>query len=87
MIDSHCHLQLCKDDPNEILNRAFAEGITDVVQVATDVETAKWSLELSQNHSSEVKVHPTAGLYPSRAEGDWKKLGARFETFIGNGGF
>ncbi len=74
MIDSHCHLQLCKDDPNDILTRAYEHGITDVIQVATDVETAKWSLELSKTHKSQVNVHPTAGLYPSRAEGDWKLL-------------
>lgn len=84
MIDSHCHLQLCKDDPNAILDRAFESGITDIIQVATDVETAKWSLELSQNHKTKVKVHPTAGLYPSRAEGDWKSLEKGLRPLLDN---
>lgn len=87
MIDSHCHLQLCKDDPNEILKRAFDTGVTDVIQVATDIETANWSLELSKQHESSVRVHPTAGLYPSRAEGDWKSMATELKPLLQSGKF
>jgi TatD DNase family protein len=87
VIDSHCHLQLCKDDPNEILKRAFDSGITDVIQVATDIETAKWSLDLSTQHQSSVRVHPTAGLYPSRAEGDWKSMATDLKPLLQSGKF
>jgi len=45
-----------------------------VVQVATDVETARWGLELSERHRSSVRVHPTAGLYPSRAALEWQAM-------------
>ena len=87
MIDSHCHLQLCKDDPNAILDRAYRHGITDIIQVATDIETAKWSLELSKNHKSQVRVHPTAGLYPSRAESDWKSMTTELKTLLASDSF
>lgn len=87
MIDSHCHLQLCKDDPNAILTRASEHGITDIIQVATDIETANWSLNLSKQQSTPVRVHPTAGLYPSRAEGDWKSMAKELKPLLQSGKF
>lgn len=77
MIDSHCHLYLCKEPLEEILGRTEDYGVTDLVQVATDTETAVWGKELSLRQISGTKVHPTAGLYPSRAEGPWEE---QFET-------
>ena len=71
MIDSHCHLQLCREPILDILQRAKNLGVHDLIQVATDVETALWGVDLVQQ-TLPVNIHPTAGLYPSRAEGDWE---------------
>ena len=44
-----------------------------MIQVATDVATAEYSFELKHKIKS-VRIHPTAGLYPSRAKGgEWPK--------------
>jgi len=73
VIDSHCHLYLCREPVEEILIRAEEHGLTDLVQVATDCETALWGRELAGQSLRGPRVHPTAGLYPSRAEGPWEE--------------
>jgi TatD DNase family protein len=73
MIDSHCHLYLCKEPIEEILSRCEQHGLSDLIQVATDSENAIWGKELANKHSKGVSIHPTAGLYPSRAEGPWEE--------------
>ncbi len=72
MIDSHCHLQLCKEPVDDILNRARGAGLDALVQVATDVAAADFGIELASREGLPLSVFPTAGLYPSRAEGDWQ---------------
>jgi len=72
VIDSHCHLQLCREPLEDILSRAGGAGLTDLIQVATDSETSVWGRNLAQKCRDGVRVHPTIGLYPSRAQGDWE---------------
>jgi len=72
MIDSHCHLHLCDDEVDDILARAADAGLSALIQVATDVETAHWSLELKKRHRVSPELYTTAGLYPTRAAGDWR---------------
>lgn len=81
MIDSHCHLQLCREPINDILQRAHDAGVTDIVQVATDVATAEYSIELAKKNSS-VHLHPTAGLYPSRAAEAWQQEIPKLRTIF-----
>jgi TatD DNase family protein len=55
----------------DILRRAKEAGLCAVVQVATDLETSQFGLELSRRRELPLSIHPTAGLYPSRAQGQW----------------
>lgn len=85
MIDSHCHLQLCREPVEDIAQRALEHGVTELIQVATDVATAKYSIELKHRIQS-VRVHPTAGLYPSRAKGgEWPKEIPALEELLKTG--
>ena len=84
MIDSHCHLQLCRDPVPDILQRAHELGVTSVIQVATDLATARWGMEVAQQ-THPIGIYPSAGLYPSRAEGDWETQMPELKALLGTG--
>ncbi len=63
MIDTHAHLD---DDAAAVLARARAAGVTRVVAVGTDVEDARRTLELAEEHDD---VFCAAGIHPHEAAG------------------
>jgi TatD DNase family protein len=77
-------LQLCREPLPDILQRAKVLGVSDIIQVATDIDNAQWGLTLN-DPSCGVKIHPTAGLYPSRAEGDWESKIPELEKILNSG--
>lgn len=69
VIDSHCHLDVSdralhgetRPDPGEVLKLAAAVGVTKVVQIGCDVESARWSVEMAAHHPEVivgVALHP-----------------------------
>ena len=69
VIDSHCHLDVrdralhgeTRPDPGEVLKLAAAVGVTKVVQIGCDVESARWSVEMAAHHPEVivgVALHP-----------------------------
>ena len=71
----------------EIAQRAMEHGVTELIQVATDVATAKYSVELKHQIKS-VNIHPTAGLYPSRAKGgEWRNEIPHLQNLLESGEF
>lgn len=54
-----------------MLDEAAAAGVNELIQVSTDVDTARWSLQLVEQAHPHVSIYPSAGLYPTRAKGDW----------------
>jgi TatD DNase family protein len=68
MIDAHAHLtdERFRDDVEEVIARAEAEGVEVVVSIATDVADARAALRLAETHSG---IYATAGIHPHAAAG------------------
>jgi TatD DNase family protein len=68
LIDAHTHLDACgasdSDDVHAILDRAAAVGVTAVVTIADDMESARWV-----THAAEwdPRVYAAVALHPTRA--------------------
>jgi len=66
VVDNHCHLDHRvqggeRIEPSDALARAAAVGITRIVQVGTDVESSRWSVEAARMYPSvvaAVAIHP-----------------------------
>ena len=61
MIDTHAHLG---DDAAEVLTRARAAGVTQVIDVATSIERAHATLALSER---DQRVYACLGVHPHEA--------------------
>lgn len=68
MIDTHAHLFLCEGEIKDLASRAKAAGVSDIINVALDVESAKKTLSI---HRDFPNIHPTAGYYPSSVEKEY----------------
>ena len=65
LIDSHCHLDLAAfdSDRNAVLQRAWENGVTDVVVPA--VQASAWGkLQRLSDSESPVNIHAAYGLHP-----------------------
>lgn len=63
LVDSHCHLghkQFASDLP-EVIARAVAAGVTQMVTPAVDLPNARQLLDLSKIHP---QIHPAVGIHP-----------------------
>jgi TatD DNase family protein len=65
LIDSHAHLDLFKGDRNEVIARAFAEGLSAVVTVGIDLNSSRKTLEIARSHE---KIYAVAGVHPHDAK-------------------
>ncbi len=87
MIDTHCHLtddNLLRQIP-DVLARAAAAGVREIVTVATDVADSRACVELCRQHAN---VRCTVGIHPNYAHGATAADVAKLELFltaIGNG--
>lgn len=68
MIDTHAHLFLCEGKIPDLIRRAKSAGVTDIINVSLDLETAKTTAKIHQGFPT---VHPTAGYYPSCVEKEY----------------
>lgn len=67
--DSHCHLHLCETGtPEEIVDRARAAGVTQLLTVGIDVESSARSIDLAADDG----VHAAVGVHPNSSEG-WSR--------------
>ncbi|MCU0266695.1 MAG: TatD family hydrolase [Actinomycetia bacterium] len=64
-VDSHCHLDLAAGDAalpvGQALAAAHAVGVTRVVQIGCDVDSARWSVDVAQQQPAVVAgvaLHP-----------------------------
>ena len=62
--DSHCHLHLCEDHGSleEVVGRARAAGVLDMLTVGIDVASSRRSIEIAELHGvrAAVGVHPNS---------------------------
>ena len=66
--DSHCHLHLCaeNEDVDNVVARARAEGVRQMVAIGIDVDSSRASAELASRHD----VWFSAGVHPNSAS-EW----------------
>ena len=66
-IDSHSHTWSAElqDDHAEVMTRAWAAGLTAVIEVGVDVETSRQSAALA---AADPRVHAVVGLHPHEAK-------------------
>lgn len=65
LIDSHAHLDLFKGDRNEVIARAFAEGLSAIVTVGIDLNSSRKTLEIARSHK---QVYAVVGVHPHDAK-------------------
>jgi TatD DNase family protein len=76
VIDSHTHVTSCRDDPDSVLDRARAAGVTRVVTIGSSREEMAAATALADRHAD---VHTTAGLHPHGAAAWDEDLAAEIE--------
>jgi TatD DNase family protein len=79
MIDTHAHLDFPQYDPDrdEVIRSGFENGLEAIVNIGTDLESSRKSIELAEKHEhiyASVGVHPhesknCPGDYIARLEG------------------
>lgn len=71
LIDSHCHLTADSyaDERDAVLDRALAQGVGEVVVIASDLPDAEEALSLVQESAGRrgPRLHATAGIHPHQA--------------------
>jgi TatD DNase family protein len=77
LIDTHAHLSYPEfaDDLSDIIKRAAAAGVAKIVSISTDLESARQTLKIAQQHDgvfAAVGLHP--GEVPKVALCDMKEL-------------
>ena len=66
-VDSHAHTwsEELTSDYQEIMNRAWSSGISEVIEVGVDVPTSKLAGELA---STDHRIHAVCGIHPHDAD-------------------
>ena len=68
LVDAHTHLDACgasdADDVRAILDRAAAAGVTKVVTIADDMESARW---VTRAADWDPRIYAAVALHPTRA--------------------
>lgn len=66
MIDTHAHINMCKGDSQAVISRAKEAGVERIVNIAVDLESARWGAALASENDTVVTtigIHP---LYPEK---------------------
>jgi TatD DNase family protein len=66
MIDSHCHLDHCEPDDDELVRRARQAGVSRVATVGINAASAERALEAARAHDS---VFAIVGRHPNESVG------------------
>jgi len=64
VIDTHAHLDGCTDPPEQLVERARAQGVTRILTVGTTVEGCRVALALADRHP---EVYAILGIHPHEA--------------------
>jgi len=73
MIETHAHIydEVFTDDREEMLNRAFAAGISEIWMPNCASETIAGMMDLAKKYPSQCR--PMMGLHPCYVKGDFEK--------------
>ncbi len=65
MIDSHCHLEMFKEELSDVVRRAYDSGVSTIVTVASDVESLDEVVKIAEQYPM---VYATVGIHPHDAK-------------------
>ncbi|MGE3316772.1 MAG: TatD family hydrolase, partial [Planctomycetaceae bacterium] len=77
MIDTHAHLdeEAFRGDCDEVVARAVAEGVTNIITIGTTLETSRNAVELAAKYPQVYAVIGIQPNYVSQAQpGDWEAI-------------
>ncbi len=74
MVDAHCHMQFQKfeEDQDAVIKKAFADGLTHLVNTGTSIDSSKKAIEIAQRFE---KTYAIVGIHPHHAD----KTDAKYE--------
>lgn len=75
MIDVHCHLNFhaFEKDCDEVIKKAFADGVTRIINVGTKIDSSQKAVQLAKEHEN---LYAIVGIHPHHAdkiENGWEK--------------
>lgn len=67
MIDAHCHLQFkaFAQDYDDVIQAAFAEGITEIIVTATQLSSSITAIQLAEKYDH---IYAVIGVHPHHAD-------------------
>ena len=67
MVDVHCHLNFhaFKKDVDEVIKKAFEDGIKKIINVGTSIESSESAVELAQKYEN---LYAIVGIHPHHAD-------------------
>lgn len=67
MIDVHCHLNFhaFEKDYDEIINKAFEDGVEKIINVGTSIESSQKAVELAEKYDN---LYAIVGIHPHHAD-------------------
>ncbi len=67
LIDTHAHLDYSDYDPDraEVIARATAAGVTEIISIGTRIDSSTCALELAENFPN---IWATVGIHPSETD-------------------
>lgn len=71
MIDTHAHLDACKEPADTLLDRARTVGVDRVVAVGSGIDSCRSALEIARTRDG---VACALGVHPHQAGGDGERL-------------
>ena len=68
--DTHCHLHLCEENAplDEVIGRAHAAGVLEMLTVGIDVPSSRASVDIARKYGAKAAV----GIHPNSA-GEWNE--------------
>lgn len=67
MIDAHCHMQFQKfeEDADLVIQKAFEDGLTHLVNTGTSIYSSKKAIEIAQKYDNTFAI---VGIHPHHAD-------------------
>ena len=67
MIDVHCHLNFhaFEKDCDEVIKKAFDDGVQSIINVGTKIDSSKRAVELSEKYKD---LYAIIGIHPHHAD-------------------
>jgi len=67
MIDVHCHLNFrgFENDYDEVINRAFAKGVTKIINTGTQISSSRDAVKLAEKYDN---LYAIIGVHPHHAD-------------------